>query len=93
MPYYEGAMSTSVRLDEKTRRLLDRLARDEGKSKSDVIRDAIHEHGKARSSESVGPSVYESIQHLVGIVEGGDPALSQRTGERFAEILRQKATE
>lgn len=84
-------MSTSLRLDEETRRLLDRLARDERKSKSDVIREAIREHGKARSTENVGLSVYDSIRHLVGIVEGGDPTLSQRTGERFAEIVRVKA--
>ena len=84
-------MPTSLRLDDRTRHLLDRLARRDGKTRSDVIREAIHEYGKTRSAGSVSVSVHDSIRHLVGIVEGGDPTLSQRTGERFAEIVREKA--
>lgn len=84
-------MPTSLRLDDKTRHLLDRLARSGGKTRSDVIREAIHEYGKAKSPEDGGLSLYDSIRHLVGIVEGGDPTLSQETGERFAGIVREKA--
>jgi hypothetical protein len=83
-------MPLSVRLDSGTERLVERLARKRGQTKSEVIRDALgmlveQEKGGERSSRP-----YELIAHLVGCVRGGPPDLSVRTGEKFREILLRK---
>lgn len=83
-------MPLSVRLDSGTERLVERLARKRGQTKSEVIRDALgmlaeQEKGGARSNRP-----YDLIAHLVGCVRGGPPDLSIRTGEKFHEILLQK---
>ncbi len=36
------------------------------------------------------PRPYEAIADLIGCVKGGPPDLSERTGERFRELLTQK---
>ncbi len=80
-------MPTSVRLDPKTERLLEKLASERAQSKSDVIRDAIESLATTKSADVDGGTLYESIYDLVGCAEGGLPDLSERTGKRFRELL------
>ncbi len=83
-------MPTSVRLDAKTERVLERLARQRRMTKSAVIREAIHiVADKEERTGSASP--YEAVKDLIGCVSGGPPDLSERTGERFREILKRKA--
>jgi len=83
-------MPTSVRLDAKTERVLERLARRRRMTKSAVIREAIHiAADKEDQRDSVSP--YDAVKHLIGCVSGGPPDLSERTGEKFREILKRKA--
>jgi len=35
---------------------------------------------------------YELASHLIGCASGGPPDLSVRTGEKFRQILREKAS-
>ena len=85
-------MATSVRMDIETERLLDRLAREEGVSKSEVIRKAIRlAAGKARPTRGVRP--YDAFREVLGSVKGGRSDLSESTGRTFARLLgERKAT-
>jgi hypothetical protein len=82
-------MLASVRLDAKTERLLARLAQETGRTRSEVIREAI-----ARLAElPIAPSnrrPYLLAGDLVGCVRGGPGDLSTRTGQRFRELLQQR---
>jgi len=81
----------SVRLDAKTEHLVDRLARTRGQTKSEVIREAIAMFAQ-REGGGKGPRrPYELIAHLIGCADSGGAKLSERTGEKFAALLRERA--
>lgn len=82
-------MPTSVRLDAETEALLRRLARERGASKSDVIRDALHElAATSAGTQAAGP--YAEIADLIGIAKG-KPIANARDHKRvFREMLNKK---
>ena len=80
-------MPTTVRLDPRTENLLNRLARKSGRTKSQVIRDAIEMFAKSEMGGEPSTRPYDRIKHLIGIVRGGPPDLSERTGEKFTKLL------
>jgi len=82
-------MAISLRVDPRTERLVERLARVRGLSKSDVIREAIVLLA-AEQDSTVDGNAYEAIADLVGCVEGGPSDLSEHTGRRVRELLRAK---
>jgi predicted DNA-binding protein len=86
-------MPTSVRLDAKTEKLLERLAKQKSQTKSEVIREAIEALTEHRSTSSSGASAYEAIKDLVGCVKGGPADLSIDTGRKFKDMLRKKHKE
>ncbi len=63
-------MPVSVRLDESTQRRLERMARTTGRSKSDLIREAIVRLDEALDEEE-GPTLYEQLREYIGIVKSG----------------------
>jgi hypothetical protein len=75
-----------VRLDERTGRLVERLARESDRTKSDVIREAIAAYGRHRKARRVR-NLYEAIAPYVGVAVDGPRDLSERTGEKFREAL------
>lgn len=82
-------MTLSVRLDDKTQRLLSRLARSRRVSQSEVVRQAIRALAKEDpATEEFNP--YEMIKDLIGSVKGGPPDGSSRSSEYFREILLEK---
>ena len=83
-------MPTTVRLDPETESLVKRLARKTGRTKSQVIRDAIKALAKAEGAEGEGKTLYDAFAHVIGCASGGPPDLSERTGEKFAELLKRK---
>ncbi len=82
-------MPTSVRLNPETEALLKRMARTSGRTKSEVIREALH-----RMSEEAGAaepaSLYHGIEDLVGIADVGPGDLARRHKQRFREKLNQR---
>jgi len=80
-------MGTSVRLSAQEERLVARVAKRRGETKSDVIRSAIVSLAKEDHPHPVRPTPYDAMKHLIGCVSGGPPDLSTRTGERFREAL------
>ncbi len=83
-------MPTSVRLDPKTGALLSRLARAHGRSKSQIIREAIARLARDESPRGQ-PRPYELMADLIGIAHGGPSDLARRSSEVFKEILQTKA--
>lgn len=79
-------MATSVRLDPKTEAVLRRVARRTGRTKSDVLRDAIMRMARREDVEPAG-SFLAMISDLVGIGSGGPPDLARRSEEIFRKRL------
>lgn len=83
-------MTVSVRLDPRTERLLDRLSRRSGATRSEVIRRAIV---KVAAEEEPGAGVgspFEQVAHLIGCGRSGRGDLSRETGEGLRRILRER---
>jgi hypothetical protein len=73
----------SVRVSDKTRREVARLARASRRTESAVVRDAIEEY--VERAPPVRP--YDALRDVIGMVEGGPTDLSERTGEKFRALL------
>lgn len=81
-------MPMSVRLDRDTETLLRRLARGAGRSKSWVVREAVAAYASAAPRRR---APYEALAPFIAAGRAGLPDLSERTGERFTELVRKKA--
>jgi hypothetical protein len=77
----------SVRIDPKTQRLVARLARRRGRTRSDVVREAIAELAAREEGLAQDETPYEKVRHLIGCVKDAAPDLSEGTGERFYRML------
>ncbi|MBI2361709.1 MAG: ribbon-helix-helix protein, CopG family [Deltaproteobacteria bacterium] len=84
-------MPLSVRLDPGTERLVERLARQRNQTKSEVIRDALGILAQQEKDAAKKKRPYDLIAHLIGCVDSGGTNLSEKTGEKFAKLLREKA--
>lgn len=84
-------MPLTVRLDPKSQRALDQLARRRRQTRSQVVREAI-EHLTA--TEAAPPGVGTALgvwSDVVGIVDLGRGGTSATTGVQYAEIVQKKA--
>jgi hypothetical protein len=79
----------NVRIDPQTAAFLERIARESGLTKSEVVRQALAtlREKKARTAP-VPPSV--ATAHLIGSWDSGGMNLSERTGEKFARLLQER---
>lgn len=84
-------MPTSVRLDAKTEAAVRRLARRTGRSKSQVIREAILRLSDASSQPMDGGTVYEQIADLVGIVRSGRRNIAARSEDVLRELFARRS--
>ena len=74
----------SVKVDEETRNLLDRLAAARNESKSEVIRKAIAALAAEARVDGDG-GVFDRIKHLAGCVAGEGKATSAKIGQQLAD--------
>jgi predicted DNA-binding protein len=81
------ASPLTLRLDEKTRQRLARIARRKGLSTSEIIR-----HALAAWTDLQEPvnSPYEAMADLIGIVHGDNPKRSTQTGRAFTKFLKSR---
>ncbi len=79
------ASPLTLRLDDKTRKRIARIARRRQVSTSEVVREAIE--AWAERHEPV-TSPYEAMADLIGVVRGGNPKRSAQTGRRFSKLLK-----
>jgi hypothetical protein len=83
-------MPLTVRIDIKTERLIERLARKRGRSKSEVVRDAIDVLAREIQRQEKNERPYDAVRDLIGSIRGGPSDLSMRTGELFRQMLHAK---
>jgi Arc/MetJ-type ribon-helix-helix transcriptional regulator len=83
-------MALSVRLDPRTERLVEQLARKRRQTKSEVIRDALGLLAERENGTAKKKRPYDLVAHVIGSVRWGPPDLSVRTVEKFARLLRDK---
>jgi Arc/MetJ-type ribon-helix-helix transcriptional regulator len=84
-------MPLSLRLDPETERLVGRLARSRGQSKSEVLREAVRALSREQQVTRAGPSLYDAIADHIGCFDSGGLNLSVRTGRRFKTLLAERA--
>ncbi len=84
-------MPTSVRLDTETEALLRRLARTSGRTKSDILREAVVRLAEEHEVSSSADNPYALISDLVGIAHGGPPDLARRHKRAFRDALSKRA--
>src|SRR5262245_12323253 len=77
----------SVRLDRETERVLDRVARESGQTRSEVIRQAVRALAARKSPKRADRGPYNDIADLIGIAHGGPPDLSVNTGAKVRAML------
>ena len=79
----------SVRIDPQTAAFLERVARERGLTKSEVVRQALL-YLHQRTARTAAQTPYERMAHLIGSMDSGGMQLSERTGERFARMLQEE---
>lgn len=85
------AVPLSVRLNPKTERALNALARRRRQSRSDVVRDALEHYTAASVGDTGQRRPYDAWVDVIGIVNSGGRDPGKTTGELFTEIVRHKA--
>jgi hypothetical protein len=84
-------MVTSVRLDTKTERALDRIAKLTGKTKSDLIREAVRQMAARAAQDSLkGPTAYDRLAGLIGLVDRGPGARAARSEKILRQLFSSK---
>ena len=83
-------MPLTVRIDTKTERVIERLARTRGRTKSEVVREAIGVLAKQTEGRDKADRPYETIRDLIGIVRVRPPDLSGQTGKAFRRLVAVK---
>ena len=83
-------MPTSVRLDPETESLLKRLARTSGRTKSEIIREALQRMAGGAAEAADAESLYHAVEDLVGIVEHGPEDLAAEHKAHFRDKLRRR---
>ncbi len=81
------ASPLTLRLDEKTRKRIARIARRKRLSTSEVVRQAIEAWAERHEPIS---SPYEAVTDLIGVARGGNSKRSVKTGRSFAKLLKQR---
>jgi predicted transcriptional regulator len=90
MYYGVLAVSLTVRLDAKTERLLNALAKRRKQTRSDIVREAIERFG-ADNEETTTETVYDRWADVIGSVRLGARDADKTTGDVFTELVWQKA--
>jgi predicted DNA-binding protein len=79
------ASPLTLRLDQKTRQRIARIARRKQVSTSEVIRQAIEAWAELQEPVAVP---YALVSDLLGVARGKNPKRSQQTGRSFAALLK-----
>lgn len=78
----------TCKVSEKLAAQLEKLARSERRSKSDVVREALE--NRFKSKRGGGPITgYDLVKHLCGSIKGGPPDLATNSKymEGFGEVV------
>jgi Arc/MetJ-type ribon-helix-helix transcriptional regulator len=79
----------NVRIDPEMAALLERVAQQTGRTKSEVVREAL-ETLRTRGAHGAAKPPAKTMARLIGCWDSGGARLSERTGERFAQLLQER---
>jgi hypothetical protein len=77
----------SIRLDASSEETLATAARERKVSRAVILREAIAEYAGAAVRDA---SPFAQLSSLIGVIDDGPGNLSEKTGQGFAELLRQR---
>ena len=78
----------NLRVDAETAAFLERLARQTGRTKSEIMREALEVfRNKETQPETAAPA--KVMARLIGCWDSGGMKLSKHTGERFGRFLQE----
>lgn len=84
-------MPFSLRLDPDTEAMIRRLSASSGRSKSEVVREAVaHYAADSETRRPAGESAYDRLKPVIGIVRTGGANYSSQTHAKYRELLRRK---
>jgi Arc/MetJ-type ribon-helix-helix transcriptional regulator len=90
--YYEAcAMPMTVRLNARTERAVNALARRRRQTRSDVVRDALEHYTATNGGDASRGRPYDAWLDVIGVVSAGARDRGRTTGEQFTAIVREKA--
>ena len=79
-------MPLTVRLNPKTERALNALAKRRRLSRSDVVREAIEQYHASEAGEATGRP-YDAWMDVIGVISLGVRDAGRTTGEQFTAIV------
>ena len=80
----------SIRLDARIASAVDRIAAKTGKTKSQIVREAVTEYTEKAGKKSASERPYDKVKHLIGSWDSGGMQLSTNGGAKFAQMLFQE---
>ena len=83
-------MPTSVRLDSETEALLNRLAQTQRRTKSEILREAVHRMAQHQQANEAEQGPYALVADLIGIAQGGPDNLARQHKQAFSDLLASK---
>ncbi|MBM3818811.1 MAG: CopG family transcriptional regulator [Acidimicrobiia bacterium] len=84
-------MPFSLRLDPETEALLRRLTARTGRSKSQVVREAVAQYAAGTAeAEAPAQTAYDRLKPYIGTVSTSGANYSQNTHEKYGALLRNK---
>lgn len=84
-------MPFSLRLDPETEARIRRLTARTGRSKSQVVREAVaHYAAETEGAEAPAETAYDRLKPYIGVVNTRGADYSQNTHEKYREVLRRK---
>ena len=84
-------MPFNVRLNPKTERLLNALAKRRGQTRSDIVREAIEQFGEAEISSRQQLTAFDQWADVIGAARTAGRDSSRTTGDLFSDIVKRKA--
>ena len=84
-------MPFSLRLDPETEAKIRRLTAATGRSKSEVVREAVAHYAPDRdAAPASGASAFDRLKPFIGVVATGGANYSTETHTNYRELLRRK---
>ncbi len=80
----------SIRLDFRIASAIDRIAAETGKTKSEIMREALIEYTEKVRQNTASERPYDKMAADIGCWDSGGMQLSTSTGEKFAEMLKRE---
>ena len=80
-------MPTNIAIDSESDALLNDLAARSGKTRTQIVREALERLSGEQRLNLVEPTPYELVGDLLGVAHGGPKDLARRHKAAFREIL------